>query len=185
MRSRHHLVVIQSVAAAALPVLFFVLSVLPAAAGDAFPGAPNPPNTVILTQTCRATDGATYTPVGSYPPGTRLTCLIFVFSEIERRDLSFVETVSGGGRWPDTVTGLGVPAINQHNRQQYGPGLDRGLGPGTSATFSFTIDLPSNLGCYRAMVSEIQMNQAGVQGHLATARATFSVNCNARPVTPP
>jgi hypothetical protein len=86
------------------------------------------------------------------------------------------------------VDGFGIGShplcltINQHNRQVYRT-EPFSLGPGTW-TFGAFVFPPSNLGCYRSITNEVHLDQQGVQGHLATARAAFSVNCNTRFLLP-
>jgi hypothetical protein len=137
-----------------------------------------------MSKVCEAADGTVYVPSRSYPPGTVLRCTITLFLERETGGLSITDIVAGGGRWPDTETDLGEPAINQHNRQEYGP-LSIGTLPAGSHQFQVLLTLPSNLGCYRSLVNEVHLDREGVAGHLATARTSFSVNCTARPSAGP
>jgi hypothetical protein len=137
-----------------------------------------------MSKVCVAVFGQTYAPTGSYPPGTVLRCRITITLERETGGLSITDIVAGGGNLQATPTLFGAPTINQYNRQEYGPLLIGTLPAGTH-TFEVFIHLPSNQGCYRSMSNEVHLDQDGVDGHLATARTSFSINCNARLLTPP
>jgi hypothetical protein len=144
----------------------------------------NAPDPVELTAACVPSDGTAYQPTGAIPPGTVVRCHIGIFLGTARNGLTFTDIVSGGGRWPDTQTDLGEPRINQYNRQEYGAPVPTDLPAGW---YRFTVDIlaPFSLGCYRTLTQEFQLDQVGVAGHLATARANLSVNCNASPVASP
>jgi len=162
-------------------LLLLFITAIPVAQAD---GAPAP-GSATLTKTCTPVGGASYTPAGSVPPGTKLLCQVSItLGPGSYSTLTVTDVVSGGGHFTDTLFGGGTLQSDQLNRQVYhllsisAPTI---CPPKCSVPILTTIIAPTTLGCYRSITNGVYLDEAGVNGHLAVASDNFSVNCHAVP----
>src|SRR4051812_48888359 len=98
---------VRVVLAGAVPLLSLFTALPPA---EAVTVTPSSNFAATISKTCTPVGGP-YTPAGSVPPGTLLTCTIKgTLPPGTYTGLTFTDVVAGGGQASDTVvTGLGAP----------------------------------------------------------------------------
>jgi uncharacterized repeat protein (TIGR01451 family) len=150
--------------AAALPIMFLFISIVPAAAGD-------------LLQNSNVSVAKTCTPRLVQPGGTVNCTIAITNTGTAARTITLIDIIAGGGLWPSTTSSLGTPAKNVYNRQEYGPHGPAVIAPNTTLSIPVVIRAPSDLGCYRNLTNEVHISDALTHSQIASATTSFSVDC--------
>jgi hypothetical protein len=121
--------------------------------------------------------------------GAVLTCTVTIDLGADRGSLTLEDIISGGGTSANTslkgpftldpgagAVTLGPPSLvtDQNNRVVYDIAL--GSLKAGQHTVTYQWQLP-NLGCYRSVTNDVNLDQAGVQGHLGVSTNSFQVRC--------